>query len=205
MFSVDKAASGPDSSWATTSRTRTSAWRRSSPTRRVISVHAASSPSTTAGGPRPLVVRVGHGAVDRQHHPWFLSRSTRSTSSRCSSSSTSRAAATSSAPRSATSSRSPSPASSPRTSCRSRATARRSASALGLVGPQKPLSSRCLQRCLGSKFFATATEGAALVSPKGLLFKVFCYGPGMDGFQKAFVASGHTNLQEVLPKLKIPC
>ena len=26
----------------------------------------------------------------------------------------------------------------------------------------------------------------------------------MDGFQKAFVASGHTNLQEVLPKLKIP-
>ena len=76
--------------------------------------------------------------------------------------------------------------------------------ALGLVGPQKPLSSRCLQRCLGSKFFATATEGAALVAPKGLLFKVFCYGPGMDGFQKAFVASGHTNLQEVLPKLKIP-
>ena len=37
------------------------------------------------------------------------------------------------------------------------------------------------------------------VAPKGLLFKVFCYGPGMDGFQKAFVASALVTLVSVTP------
>ena len=74
----------------------------------------------------------------------------------------------------------------------------------GLVGPQKPLSNRLVQKLLGAKFFATATEGAALVKPKGLLFQLFCYGPGLDGFQKGFVASGHTDCRAVLPTLTAP-
>ena len=88
-----------------------------------------------------------------------------------------------------------------------------------------------MQKLLGAKFFATATEGAALVKPKGLFFQLFCYGPGLDGFQKGFVASvsratalpatsrrparpslsacnraaqGHTDCRAVLPTLTAP-
>ena len=50
----------------------------------------------------------------------------------------------------------------------------------------------------------TATEGAALIKPKGMLFKLFCYGPGLDGFQKVFVACSNTDFQPELNKIQVP-
>ena len=37
-----------------------------------------------------------------------------------------------------------------------------------------------------------------------MLFKIFCYGPGLDGFQKAFVAAATTDLTTVLPLIQVP-
>ena len=74
----------------------------------------------------------------------------------------------------------------------------------GLMFIQKVLANRLVQKLLGAHFFAKATEDAALIKPSGLLSKIFTYGPGLDGFQKAFISASCTDFTAALSTIKVP-